>query len=126
MIDHHPSSSSDPKTVENDLRTLTRFIEVYCGDCHEAWKRRVVTLKSHDVAALMGREISLCPDCTKLLCHALVKRSNCPMDPKPQCKHCPNHCYHPTYRKKIQEVMMHSGRKLVMRGRFDYLLHLLF
>jgi hypothetical protein len=48
------------------------------------------------------------------------------MNPKPMCKHCPNHCYHPTYRAKIREVMQFSGRKLLLGGRVDYLLHLLF
>ncbi len=115
----------DPKII-GDLKTLVRFIEVYCDGLHDASDRQAVDLKTHDIQALAGRSVELCPDCTKLLTHALVKRSVCPMDPKPQCKHCPNHCYHPTYRKQIQEVMKYSGRKLVMRGRVDYLLHLLF
>ena len=114
------------KALERDLRLLVKFVEVYCHDLHPAQERSPVTLRSHDVAALAGREVALCGECTKLLNHALVKRTCCPMDPKPQCKHCPNHCYHPTYREKIREVMKHSGRKLVMRGRLDYLLHLLF
>jgi hypothetical protein len=48
------------------------------------------------------------------------------MDPKPACKHCPQHCYAPRYRDEIREVMRYSGRKLVMSGRVDYLVHLLF
>ncbi|MFP4145524.1 MAG: nitrous oxide-stimulated promoter family protein [Phycisphaeraceae bacterium] len=111
--------------LQRDLRTLVRFIEVYCHGRHDA-ERTPVALKSHDVTRIAGRETALCPDCTRLLSHALVKRSVCPMDPKPQCKHCPNHCYHPKYRQQIREVMKYSGRKLVLRGRVDYLLHLLF
>ena len=126
MIHNLSVSSSRDQVVDKDLRLLARFIEVYCHDHHAADQRSVVALRSHDVSALMGRELALCPDCARLLNHALVKRSHCPMDPKPQCKHCPNHCYHPSYRAKIREVMKHSGRKLVMRGRVDYLLHLLF
>jgi hypothetical protein len=48
------------------------------------------------------------------------------MDPKPACKHCPSHCYHPDYRKRIREVMRYSGRNMVLGGRLDYLYHLLF
>lgn len=111
--------------VRRDLKTLIEFIDLYCHDHHEASGCEVVALPSFDVKALAGRPIVLCPDCTKLLSHALVKRSTCPMDPKPQCKHCPRHCYHPLYRGQIREVMKHSGRKLVLRGRLHYLLHLL-
>jgi len=125
IIQFCPEKNDDPKVI-GDLKTLVKFIEVYCEGQHAEEDREVVDLKTHNLQELTGREPRLCPDCQKLLAHALVKRTVCPMDPKPQCKHCPNHCYHPTYRKQIQEVMKYSGRKLVMRGRADYLLHLLF
>ncbi len=117
--------NDDPKVI-SDLKTLVKFVEVYCDGNHPEADRVAVDLKTHDLKELTGKQPRLCPDCQKLLAHALVKRTVCPMDPKPQCKHCPNHCYAPTYRQKIQEVMKYSGRKLVMRGRVDYLLHLLF
>lgn len=102
------------------------MIGIYCADEHADVDRQPVRLKTHDVEAIPGGPLSLCPSCTKLLAHALVKRSNCPLDPKPACKHCPVHCYHPNYRRQIREVMIHAGRKLVLRGRIDYLFHLLF
>ena len=52
--------------------------------------------------------------------------ATCPMSPKPSCKHCPSHCYHPTCRARIREVMKFSGRRLVMTGRLDLLFHVLF
>jgi hypothetical protein len=116
----------DPR-LQRDLSTLVRFIEVYCRDQHpQATDRRSVTVKTHDVARLAGHDVGLCGECARLLHHALVKRSACPMHPKPACKHCPNHCYAPKYRQQIREVMKYSGRALVMRGRLDYLWHLLF
>jgi len=108
------------------LKTLAKFVDVYCRHQHPGVLKRPVALKHHDVTSLMGRPIHLCPSCTRLIAHALAKRACCPMDPKPQCKHCPSHCYHPTYRKKIQEVMRFSGMKLALSGRLDYLLHLFF
>ena len=63
----------------------------------------------------------LCPACRKLLAHAFVQRSHCPLDPKPACKKCPTHCYAPKYRAQIREVMKYSGRRLGLRGRLDYL-----
>lgn len=115
-----------PVEVRKDLKTLALFIDLYCRGKHADQPRTAASLRTHDVAAIAGKTIVLCPECAKLLAHAFVKRTHCPMDPKPMCKHCPNHCYHPNYRAQIREVMAYSGRKMVLGGRLDYLFHLLF
>jgi hypothetical protein len=97
--------------LSRDLQTLARFIQVYCHGRHQDRDRQTVALKTHDVARLIGGPVELCAACTKLLTHALVKRTAYPMDPKPACKDCPQHCYHPTYRDQIRKVMKYSGRK---------------
>lgn len=56
----------------------------------------------------------------------VTTRSTYPMNPKPMCKHCPRHCYHPRYRQAMREIMRYSGRGMVLSGRFDYLFHLFF
>ena len=125
VVTTHLESGTDPR-LQRDQKTLIRFVQTYCEDLHAEAPTGRVDLKTIDVAALNGRPVMLCPGCAKLLAHALVKRSVCPMDPKPACKHCPKHCYHPTYRQQVRQVMKHSGRKLVMRGHLNYLVHLLF
>lgn len=115
----------EPK-IQRELRLLAKFIEVYCHDHHDAADASPIPLRTLDIQQVIGHMPSLCPQCAKLLAHAFTKRMNCPMDPKPMCKHCPKHCYAPDYRQQIRTVMAYSGRKLVMRGRLDYLLHLLF
>lgn len=112
--------------VRKDLKTLALFVELYCHNHHPLDQRRELLLPNMDVPEIVGRPITLCRQCAKLLTHAWVKRAACPMDPKPMCKHCPNHCYAPEYRLKIQEVMRYSGRKMVLGGRLDYLYHLFF
>jgi len=113
------------KTLQRDLKTLANFIDVYCRHRHRDAAKSPAKLKTHDLEAIVGRSPLLCPACLKLLAHAFVKRSRCPMQPKPACKHCPQHCYHPIYRQQIREIMKFSGRKLVLSGRLDYLYHLL-
>lgn len=115
----------DNDAINKELRTLARFIQIYCSDLHSDRPRQTASMRTHDVATIAGRPVDLCADCTKLLMHAFTKRQNCPMDPKPMCKNCPNHCYAPAYRQQIREVMKHSGRKMILHGRLDYLLHLL-
>lgn len=117
--------AADPR-VERDQRVLVRFIHLYCDHRHRDVVKEPFSLPGHDAAAPGRRPIVLCRPCRKLLAHALVKRARCPLDPKPACKHCPVHCYHPTYRQKIRDVMRYSGRRLVLSGRLDMLYHLLF
>jgi hypothetical protein len=112
--------------LDRDLKTLALFIRVYCREKHADEVKTVIRMKDHDLEELTGERIVLCPDCAKLLQHAFYKRSHCPMEPKPACKHCPNHCYHPTYRAQIRQVMKFSGKHLLLSGRLDYLFHLLF
>ena len=113
-----------PQRVARDLRTLITFVRVYCHAKHLL--QQPMTMKTVNVERIAGKPVSLCPECTKLLEHALVKRMHCPRDPKPDCKHCPTHCYAPRYRAQIRQVMMFSGRRLLLRGRLDYLWHLFF
>jgi hypothetical protein len=115
-----------PRAVRRDLKLLADFIHLYCRQRHADADRHAVRLKTHDVEALCRRPIRLCASCRRLLTHAFVKRTRCPLEPKPACKRCPTHCYAPAYRAQIREVMKYSGRRLVLRGRLDYLYHLLF
>lgn len=120
------NSADRARAVRRDLKTLARFIGMYCDGRHRDVPRQSVELKTHDVVGVYGKPLVLCEACRKLLTHAFVKRSHCPMDPKPMCKKCPDHCYAPVYREQIREVMRYSGRKLLLSGRVDYLVHLLF
>ena len=113
-----------PSSLQRDLKILATFVDIYCQAHHT--QQIPLALPTYDIPALVGRPLNLCSECAKLLSHALVKRSHCPLDPKPACKDCPKHCYHPSYRTKIQEVMRYSGRHMVLRGRLDYLIKLFF
>ncbi|UCE60238.1 MAG: nitrous oxide-stimulated promoter family protein [Phycisphaerales bacterium] len=114
------------KTLRSDLKTLVKFVEVYCRHRHRQAVRADARVKVPHLRALVDSEVDLCPACRKLLAHAVVKRIRCPLDPKPACKRCPSHCYSVPYRGEIRKVMKYSGKRLVLSGRLDYLRHLLF
>lgn len=120
-----PDPSPDPK-IARDLRTLARFIRIYCRHKHSDEPKRPPRIRGFDLDALRIRKLELCTPCGKLLAHAFVKRAHCPYSPKPACKHCQTHCYQPDYREQIRQVMRFSGRKLVLSGRLDLLFKLLF
>jgi hypothetical protein len=109
------------RNQKKDIRLIGKFVEVYCaGKQHAAEHTQVV------LPAGLG-ERSLCPECAAFLQYAVRKRLNCPLEAeKPTCKHCRIHCYDKTHREKVREIMSYSGRKLMMRGRLDYLWHYFF
>jgi len=110
------------KAQRKDLKVLVNFIRVYCETRHGG---AAATLPA-ELTETFGKGISLCPGCRGLLDYALLKRRNCPLDPKPSCKNCRIHCYSKEYRAMIREIMAFSGRRMIMRGRLDYLWHYLF
>lgn len=109
------------KQQQKDVRVLGKFIEVYCAGKHNSATRLVFQLPEN----LGG--FNLCSDCAELAEYAISRRLKCPLEPgKPVCRSCRIHCYAPAQRKRIQEIMAYSGRKLILKGRLDYLWHYFF
>lgn len=106
---------------KKDITLLGTFVEVYCAGKHPAAACSPVVLPS----GLGGR--TLCPECASFLGYAITKRLKCPLEAeKPTCKHCRIHCYDKVRREKVREIMSYAGRRLMMRGRLDYLWHYFF
>ncbi len=106
-----------------DLKVLASFVATFCRARH-AIQREFPLME--EVAGMFTRPLLLCPDCGDLLAHAIEKRRMCPLDPKPSCKHCHIHCYSKEYRARVREIMAFSGRRMILRGRIDYLWHYFF
>ncbi len=109
---------------KSDIRTLMRFVEIYCREKHTN-EKSPFTFTRIDVKSIRKKDLMLCPECTKLLRYGLTMRLKCPHDPKPMCKKCKTQCYKGEYRSKIREIMKFSGIYLVKHGRLDMLYHYL-
>jgi len=106
---------------KKDIRLIGKFVEVYCAGKHGTAERSQVSLP----AGLEAR--TLCRECAAFLEYAVLKRLKCPLEAeKPTCKHCRIHCYDRTRREKVREIMGYAGRRLMMRGRLDYIWHYFF
>ena len=115
----------DNKT-EKDIRILANFIFIFCRENHRAEIKGVFPIKDEKLRhTLDNKDLLLCADCDKLLSHGIAKILLCPYDPKPRCKKCETHCYAPSYRKRIRQVMRFSGLHLIKHGRIDLILHYL-
>ena len=106
---------------KKDIRLIGKFVEVYCSGKHSGAGRTPIALP-----AGLGERI-LCPECSSFLEYAVAKRLKCPLEAeKPTCKHCRIHCYDKVRLAKVREIMSYAGRKLMMRGRLDYIWHYFF
>jgi len=106
-----------------DIRILSDFIAVFCRQKHREHKKTAFLIKDATLQHRLGsKEAILCRDCHKLLHHGIAKLLLCPYDPKPACKKCQTHCYTPSYRGKIRQVMKFSGMHLIKRGRLDLII----
>ena len=113
------------KKERKDLRVLVSFTSVYCHHHHEA-PATGVDVGNESCAPLVEGKHQVCTDCREFLAYAVARRIHCPLDPKPDCKHCPVHCYKPNYRQQVKDVMRFSGKHLLLRGRLDLLWHYFF
>jgi len=94
----HPRISREKRTVEAMLR-------IYCRDRH-------------------GTRGPLCEDCRELLYYAQARLDRCRYGGgKPTCGNCPVHCYKPSMKAKIVDVMKYSGPRMALRHPYYALRH---
>lgn len=109
------------KHQKKDIALIGTFVEIYCTGKHGDTARKLFTLPDG-----VG-ERSFCHECSGFMEYAIARRMKCPLEAeKPSCKHCRIHCYAPEPRKKVREIMGYAGRKLLLRGRLDYIWHYFF
>lgn len=108
------------RQMAKDIRVIGLFTEIWCGG-HRHDGRQQVTLPGSD------KPVALCAECAAFVDYAVMKRRICPLESeKPSCKHCRIHCYAPQQRAKVRQIMAWSGKRMLLRGRLDYLRHYFF
>ena len=82
---------------EKEIEVVKLMIELYCHKKHHT--------KKHE----------LCSECQELLEYVKFRRSKCPFgDKKTFCSNCRVHCYEPSHRERIREVMRFSGPRMLL------------
>ena len=85
---------------------VSEMIQLYCRFNHKE--------SSKDAYEISGRKIKLCPDCYELYSYAASRSDKCPfMEKKTFCSSCKVHCYEPSKRAQIKEVMKFSGPRML-------------
>lgn len=85
------------RRLEREERTIAVMTGMYCRDHH-------------------GGTGALCPECDELLDYARRRLAACRFGAgKPTCAACTVHCYAPSRRERIREVMRYSGPRMMTR-----------
>ena len=98
-----------PEAIQADTDKLVRFLSIYCEAHHRERKKTTFTFDYRGLPVIVKAGPDLCDECTRLLRHAIVMRVFCPLDPKPRCRKCPQHCFRPSYKEQMDKVMKYSG-----------------
>ncbi|MDE6361410.1 MAG: nitrous oxide-stimulated promoter family protein [Clostridia bacterium] len=80
---------------DKDVEVVNLMIRLYCRKKHKSKNR-------------------LCDECAQLAEYAKARRENCPFgDQKSFCSNCKIHCYKPSMREQISQVMRFSGPRIM-------------
>ena len=97
---------SPSRRVFREKRTIQAMLQIYCRERHKL--------------------STLCSECQELLDYAHCRLDRCPFgNDKPTCVNCPIHCYRPTMRSRVKEVMRYAGPRLIRRHPILAFMHLL-
>lgn len=84
--------------LEREKAVVGQMIEIYCR--HHGHPGR-------------GAD-GFCPECAALLEYALARLDSCPRaDVKTSCRKCLVHCYAPSRRQQIRQVMRYVGPRML-------------
>lgn len=104
-----------------EAEMVSQMIALYCRGHH-----RGNAATGAPRVRLGLREVALCPDCADLCDYALGRIARCPhMGTKTFCSVCPTHCYKPSMRERIREVMRWSGPRMLLYKPVPALRHAL-
>ena len=95
------------RRITRDKKTIESMMHIYCRNVH-------------------GPAADMCTDCRELLSYAMKRLEKCPFQAKKTtCANCRVHCYRPSMREKMKQVMRYAGPRMTYRHPFLALLHFL-
>ncbi len=95
------------RRLQRERETIQRMAGLYCQNTHHTAKG------------------DLCPECRQLVEYALERLRRCPFqENKPTCAKCTVHCYQPTMRGKVRQMMRKTGPLMLLRHPVLSFLHL--
>jgi len=83
--------------MQRESATVTAMVRIYCRDQHKL-------------------SIDDCESCDELHRYAQERLDRCPFgEGKTTCKNCPVHCYKPSMKEEVRQVMRYAGPRMILR-----------
>lgn len=115
MIRTQNDSAAIRRKRERETRTVSQMVAIYCAGNHPKEKRTE--------QATCGEP--LCSACKALDDYACLRTQRCRrMGEKVSCEMCSNHCYAPTMREQIRQVMRYAGPRMLKKHPISAIRHL--
>ena len=91
--------------ITREKKTIEAMVGMYCADHH-----------------VPGG--GPCGECAGLLDYARVRLDKCPFgEKKTACAKCAVHCYNPSMRARVKEIMRYAGPRMITKHPILALLH---
>lgn len=99
-----------------EMRVVSQMVALYCAAHHDA------NVRTH--TAHCGE--SVCVACAQADAYAVARTQGCrKMDQKVTCEACENHCYKPSERERIREIMRYAGPRMMKKHPVAAIRHVL-
>jgi hypothetical protein len=86
--------SKASRRIKREKKTIDFMIRLSCRNQHK-------------------HEKGICSDCRELLDYSMKRLDRCQFqEKKPTCANCKVHCYKPSMREKIKQVMRYAGPRM--------------
>ncbi len=107
---------TEHKRIRREKNTIDAMIGLYCTDHHG----------NHDIGGHSDKNsLGLCQDCAELRDYAHLRLTRCRyQEKKPACGNCPVHCYKPSMKEHVMQVMSYSGPRMTLRHPYFALMHI--
>jgi len=84
----------ESRRIKREKKTIDHMVRLFCRNLHKPEK-------------------DICPDCREILDYSMKRLHRCKFqERKTTCANCKVHCYKPSMREKIKEVMRYSGPRM--------------
>jgi len=99
--------SKESIRINREKKTIDYMIRLYCRNVH-------------------GHKKEICSDCRELLDYSIKRLDRCQFEGrKTTCANCKVHCYKPSMREKIKQVMRYAGPRMTCRHPVLALMHVI-
>lgn len=91
------TASSRPVHLDSEMQVIKLMVHDYCRIRHGRSRRE-----------------PLCPECSSLLDYAVKRLESCPrFTQRTTCRRCTVHCYSPSRRQQIRDLMRFMGPRML-------------